>query len=118
MFRKIALAAPLLLVAGATAASADHDRVKSIDTDQWKQNRQIEDGRYNGSLTRREYRELLAEQERIKRMEAAALADGHISRREYRDIREAQAEAGRHIQAEESDGQISFWRRWLYRSRY
>lgn len=102
----------------ATGAFADDDRKAAIERMHAREAAAIEQGRYNGSLTRREYRELLAEQARLAEMERKAKADGHISRREFREIREAHAEANRHIAAETSDGQISFWRRWLYRSRY
>ncbi len=115
---KAVLLASVLAIAGAAAAAADHGRAERIDEDQAKQSSAIETGRYNGGLTRREYRELQAEQARIRDLEARAKADGHVSRQEFREIRDAQTNADQHIKAEADDGQISFWRRWLYRSRY
>jgi hypothetical protein len=112
----VALAASL----AATAAFAEGDnwRRKAIDAEQQKEQAAIEQGRYNGGLTRREYRGLVNEQQRIADLERKAKEDGYVSRREFRDIRQAQAEANQHINQEANDGQVSFWRRWLYRSRY
>jgi hypothetical protein len=112
----VALAASL----AATAAFAEGDnwRRKLIDAEQQKEQAAIEQGRYTGSLTRREYRGLLSEQQRIADLERKAKEDGYVSRREFRDIRQAQEQANQHITQEANDGQVSFWRRWLYRSRY
>ncbi len=89
-----------------------------IDHVQAREAASIERGRYSGELTRREYRDLRAEQDSIRLMESRAKADGHVSRREYRNIAEAQRNAARHIRHETHDGQKSFWRRWLYTHRY
>jgi len=99
-----------------TGLAAAHD-TRPIDRTQAAQARQIEDGRYSGELTRREYRALVAEQDRIAELERKAKADGVVTGREYRQIREVQTEAGRHIYAEAHDANVSFWRRWLYRTR-
>ena len=113
--------APLLLVATlATTGTANADeagrraRVNEIDR---QQAREVETGRYQGELTRREYRELQAERARIAEMERQAKSDGYVSRREFRDIRDAQNATERHIQTETHDGQKSWWRRWLYQTR-
>jgi hypothetical protein len=120
--RKSILTTTLVLAAAALAtpvlAEGDDWRRKAIDTEQWKEKSAIEQGRYSGDLTRREYRQLVNEQQRIADLEKKAQADGYISRREFREIREAQSDAGKHIEHETKDGQVSFWRRWLYRSRY
>jgi uncharacterized membrane protein YebE (DUF533 family) len=102
----------------AMAGSSDSWRQKQIDASQARATFEIEKGRYQGELTRREYRATLAEQERIAAMERAAKADGHISKREFRDIREAQADAQVGIAAETHDRQKSFWRRFLYLNRF
>lgn len=120
--RKSILTTTLILAAAALVtpvlAEGDSWRRKAIDTEQWKEKSAIEQGRYEGGLTRREYRQLLTEQQRIADLEKKAQSDGYLSRREFREIREAQADAGKHIEQETKDGQVSFWRRWLYRSRY
>lgn len=90
----------------------------TIDANQDVMKSRIEQGRYNGQLTRREYRQLLLEQARITEMERAAKADGRVSKREFREIHDAQIDAYRHVKAENHDGQVSFWRRWLYLHRY
>lgn len=115
---KIILAAAAVLLAGAGVASAKDARFETIDDTRAAQSRSIEHGRYDGELTRREYRTLLNEQAQIREMENRAKADGHISNREFRDIREAQTAANRHIKQETHDGQVSYWRRWLYQHRY
>lgn len=120
--RKIISTTTLILAVAAIAtpalAEGDSWRRKAIDTEQWKEKSTIEQGRYNGELTRREYRQLLSEQQRIADLEKKAQSDGYVSRREFREIREAQGDASKHINQEAKDGQVSFWRRWLYRSRY
>lgn len=120
--RKFILTTSLILAAAAVTtpalAEGDNWRRKAIDSEQSREKSTIEQGRYSGELTRREYRQLVNEQQRIADIEKKAQADGYVSRREFREIREAQAEASQHIKQETSDGQVSFWRRWLYRSRY
>jgi predicted ATPase with chaperone activity len=113
----IALAAAGL-VATTSIAGAHHETYgRKIDSVQATQQRQIEHGRYSGELTRREYRQLLEEQAKIAELERKAKADGYISTREYREIKKVQSEANAHIRDESSDGNVSFWRRWLYRTR-
>lgn len=90
---------------------------KKIDQVQAAEAAAIEQGRYSGALTRREYRDLQAEQDSIRNIERRAQSDGYISKREYREISEAQRNAARHIYQEAHDGQTSWYRRWLYRTR-
>lgn len=119
--RKVILIPAILAASAAVATSASADdswRRKQVDTEQWREQAAIEQGRYKGELTRREYRQLLAEQARIAELEQRAKADGYLSSREFREIRNAQANASQHIKGETTDGQISFWRKWLYRHRY
>ena len=113
--------APMLLAATlATAGTASADeagrraRLNEIDR---QQAREVETGRYQGELTRQEYRQLQSERARIAELERKAKADGYVSRKEFREIREAQDAAERHIQSETHDGQKSWWRRWLYQTR-
>jgi hypothetical protein len=115
MLRLATLAAATLIVS-ATSALA-HESTRSIDITRAAQDRQIEDGRYKGDLTRREYRALETEQVRIAEMERRALADGHFSKREAREIKTAQREAAQHIKDERTDNQVSWYRRWLYQNR-
>lgn len=101
----------------ATAGGANAYGRKTIDANAALEQAAIEQGRYNGNLTRREYRDLKAEQDSIKALEYRALADGHLSKREFQNIREAQANAKRHIIQETYDNQKSWYRRWLYNHR-
>ena len=112
--KRIVFTAAAVVISATSAFAYGED---TIDANQDVQKSRIEQGRYNGQLTRREYRQLLAEQARIAEMERAAKADGRVSRGEYREIHDAQNDAYRHIKAENGDGQTSFWRRWLYRNR-
>jgi uncharacterized membrane protein YebE (DUF533 family) len=119
MTAKTLLIATALIAGTAGLAQADGDtwRQRQIDATEAREAAAIEKGRYQGELTRREYRDLLAEQQRIAQMERAAKADGYISRQEFRDIRHAQAHADRHIAEESHDRQKSWWRRFLYLNR-
>jgi hypothetical protein len=112
---KVITIAAATIVAGSAAALA-HD-TRPIDRTQDRQAERIEQGRYSGELTRREYVRLKAEQARIAELERRAKADGIVTGSEYRAIREAQREASRHIYDETHDNQRSFWRRWLYVNR-
>jgi hypothetical protein len=107
---KTIFAATTIVIATAGIASAQN----SIDRTQAAQAWEIEQGRQSGQLTRREYRELQAEQARIAEMERQAKADGYVSRRERREIREAQRDAANHIYIESHDRQVNWWRRWTY----
>ena len=115
MLKTATLAAATVLAT--TVLALAHEAVRPIDATRAAQDRQIEQGRYQGDLTRREYHELKAEQARIAEMERRALADGRLSHREAREIKSAQHEAARHIRDERTDGQVSWYRRWLYQNR-
>jgi uncharacterized membrane protein YebE (DUF533 family) len=105
----------LALVASTGLASAHS--TKGIDRTQDRQFEAITEARLKGELTKREYNQLLDEQNRISAMERAAKADGKVTGREIRAIREAQSEARQHIISEANDGQKSWFRRWLYNHR-
>lgn len=119
---KLILAAAIGLVASTGIASA-HDGYSSsygygygtgsqIDSRQAYQANRIEAGRRSGEITRSEYRQLQAEQARIRQLEAQAKRDGHIDPWEAARIRRAQNEASQHIREEASDAQRRGWRRW------
>ncbi|MFM9939871.1 MAG: hypothetical protein ACKVP7_10290 [Hyphomicrobiaceae bacterium] len=105
----IALAASTLALVSGSALAYDRNPVDR--TQAWQQH-EIDAARRNGSLTRREYYALQAEQARIAELERRAKADGYVNRREFREIREAQREAQNHIYAESHDRQVNWWRRW------
>jgi hypothetical protein len=73
-------------------------RYDRIDQRQHFQGEQIRRGLASGQLTRTEYRELVREQSRIARLEAAAEADGRLTWRERSQIDHAQDLAARNIQ--------------------
>lgn len=112
---KIALAATTLALVTGTASAADP---RPIDRTQAWQQQEIEQGRRNGSLTRREYAALQAEQARITEMERRAKADGYVNRREFNEIRDAQRDAQNHIYVESHDRQVNWWRRWKSQHSY
>jgi hypothetical protein len=98
-----------------TASSAFAYGQGSIDANEAAQARRIEQARKSGDLTRKEYRDLKAEQARIEAMEARAKANGYVSKREYNQIHNAQINASQHIRSESTDGQVSYWRKWFSR---
>lgn len=128
--RKIALVslAALATTLSVTAASAQSGRygygygygsgaateTPYIDATQARQRAQIEQGRRTGQITRSEYQQLMAEQDRIAAMERRAKGDGFADPAERRRIREAQESAGRHIYHESHDSDTR-WNRWVRR---
>lgn len=110
--KKLALAAALGLVAMSTAASAYDARQAEIDRREAIQEQRIQQGARSGEITRREYRQLEAEQARIRALEQQAKRDGHIDRYEAARIREAQNAASRHISQEKHDNERRWNRRW------
>ena len=97
----------------ATTSASAHSTAPIDRTQAW-QLRQIQDGRDNGSLTRREYTALMAEQARIAEMERLAKRNG-VTGYEFRMIRRAQRDAANHILNETTDRQVNIWRRWKTR---
>ena len=80
-----------------------------------RQESAIEQGRRNGTLSAREYRNLQAEQANIDRLQNRARADGVVTYREAQEIRNAQNNASRHIynDTHNSEGRNPSWyRRW------
>ena len=109
---KLAIALTTAALAVASTGTAMAQGRNPIDRTQTWQQHEIEQGRGNGSLTRREYNDLKAEQARIAEMERRAKADGYVSRREFNEIRNAQRDAQNHIVSESHDRQQNWWRRW------
>lgn len=107
--KKIVITSALALIAMTSVAGA-YDRQSQIDARQAAQERRIQQGVRSGDITRQEYRQLEAEQARIRAMERAAERDGRIDRREAAQIRDAQNAANRHIYQESHDGDRR--RRW------
>jgi uncharacterized membrane protein YebE (DUF533 family) len=104
-----------MIAAGAGAANAYGSSTRDIDATQANQERRINQGLRDGSLTRREAAGLVQEQRNIQQLESRAKADGHISRSEHDQIRRAQDNASRHIYQERHDSETrgrTGWRRW------
>jgi hypothetical protein len=101
-----------LVAAGASAANAYGTSTRDIDAAQANQERRIQQGLRDGSLTRREAAGLVEEQRRIQQLESRAKADGHVSRYEHDQIRRAQQNASHHIYQERHDSERRGWRRW------
>ena len=108
---KILSLATLALIATTAVASANDNR---IDRRESIQERRIQEGVRSGDITRREYRQLEAEQARIRSMEREAKRDGRVDRREAAAIERAQDAASRHIAQERHDSERrGYWgRRW------
>ena len=98
---------------GLTATGAFAFGEKTINANEAVQAQRIEQGRLTGELTRKEYRNLKADQARIQEMEARAKSDGYVSKREYNRIHDAQLGAYSNIKSEAGDRQVNFLRRWL-----
>ncbi len=110
---KIALIAALGLVALTSTAQAYDARQAEIDRTAAIQQQRIQAARRSGELTGREYRQLEAEQARVRQLERNALRDGHIDRREAAQIRQAQNQASRDIYRESHDSErATRWNRW------
>ncbi len=87
-------------------------RLREIDARQERQRGRIWQGWRSGELTRREMRQLMAEQRAIDDKERHYLADGHLNRWEYADLEHELDEASRRIRHEKHDGN------WRGRDRY
>jgi hypothetical protein len=99
-----------LVMAGTTAASAYHYQAgDGINRRQWNQERRIEEGRRDGSLSPGEYARLRQEQYRIAAHERWARRDGVLTAYERYRLRRAQKHASRHIYHERHDGQLRRW---------
>jgi hypothetical protein len=101
-----------LVAAGATAANAYHPSGNGIDGRHWNQERRIEQGLGDGSLSPREYWSLKHEQRRIQALENRAWRDGALTPYERYQLRRAQHNASWHIYRERHDGEYRRWPRW------
>jgi hypothetical protein len=109
-FTRSLIAGLAIVAASTTIASADE-----IDRRQNMQERRIQQGVRDGSITRQEYQRLEQEQARINALERRAKADGRVDYREAAQIGRAQQEASRHIYQEKHDREArGIWgfRRW------
>jgi hypothetical protein len=70
------------------------------------QEKRIEGGIRNGSLTNHEVAKLERGQARIDRKEARAGSDGHVSKAEQRDIQRAENRQSKRIHHEKRDAQV------------
>lgn len=98
---------------GLTASGALAYGQSTIDANQAVQSQRIEEGRLNGSLTKREYRDLKAEQGKIHEMESRAKANGSVSKREYERIHDAQLRAYGDIKDDSGNRKVNYLRKWL-----
>ncbi len=107
----VTAAAAVAVTMTLAAAPAFADRV---DQRQFNQERRIEQGLRDGSLTRSEATRLKAEQDRIAAMERQAERDGRVTRDERARLDAAQDQASRHIRAEkhDSESRTRGWNRW------
>jgi len=109
LFKAATLGTIVLL--GTVTATLAHD-TRHIEQIQARQRTAIEEGRWNGSITKREHRALLAEQEHIDTLRRRAKADGRVTRSEVRRIYQAQRDARVRIVDQRSNRQVNLWRRW------
>ena len=103
------------LVSASSAAAFAHD-LTDISRTQSRQIEQITQAWNSGQLTRREYYQLMTEQNRIADLQSRARYDG-VTAHEYHQIRQAQTEAANHIWAESHDAEINYWRAWKWKHR-
>ena len=109
----LAATAGLMLVSAAAFAA----REETIEANREILRQRIEQGRYNGQLTRSEYRRLQAEEAKIDADFKRAMQDGRLSRHEYEKLHDEQIAAYRHVHADSTNSHVSWWRQWLYRTR-
>ena len=81
----------------------DNQRLAEINARQAQQQDRIRQGMQNGTLTRREFRSLMSEQQYIRSMERDFIADGFLSPFEFRKLDHALDVAGRNIRMEKRD---------------
>lgn len=119
-----ALAATAIAVTAPAAANPDGFRVvtytaytthghplsglREINMRQAEQRARIERGFHFGSITRHEFRRLMAEQNDIQAIERAYVSDGYLSHSERNDLHRRLDFASRHIYWEAHDAQRRF----------
>lgn len=87
------------------AQRASQQRLAEINQRQAKQYDRIQNGRDNHALTQREFRSLMAEQQRIRSWERSFTADGFLSKHEFQKLDLALDTAAQNIRAEKRDHQ-------------
>ena len=101
--KRMLATAMVLIATTAGVAQAYSPGSSDIDRRQANQERRIEHGLRDGSLTRGEAHRLTDQQRRIDQMEREARRDGYVSQREAAEIRRAQNFASRSIWRERHD---------------
>jgi uncharacterized membrane protein YebE (DUF533 family) len=105
--RRITLGLALATFAAAGfATSASAQSTPRIDQRQANQERRIDQGVANGSLTRPEANRLERGQNHVNRMEGRALADGTVTNRERARIEHAQDVQSKRIYRQKHDAQV------------
>lgn len=87
------------------AQRASEQRLAEINQRQAKQHDRIHKGLDDHALTQREFRSLMAEQQRIRSWERSFTADGFLSKYEFQKLDLALDTASRNIRAEKRDHQ-------------
>ncbi len=114
---RFALAAALVLtsVAGAHAYDFGSNSTADIDARRSQELRRIEDGRRTGQLSNREYRSLVAEQQKIGRDERLAKSDGYVSPAERARLNAEVSHASADISRLKHNGETAYNRPWYRR---
>ena len=105
-------------LSGVGAAHADWyswNARNDVDARRHEQLSRIERGVRDGSLTRHEARELLAEQKRIAETVRHARSEGHLDSAERMRLKALQDNASRHIYAERHDSEVAYRQPWYRR---
>ncbi len=79
-----------------------------INMRQAEQRARIERGFHNGSITRHEFRKLMAQQDEIQSVERTYVSDGFLTPAERNDLHRRLDSASRHIYSEAHDAQRRF----------
>jgi uncharacterized protein HemX len=98
------LAALTGVFAGSAFAQAATPR---IDQRQENQDKRIDNGVANGSLTAKEAERMDKQQDRIESMEDKAKADGKVTKKERARLTHAQNKSSRHIARQKHDRQVA-----------
>jgi hypothetical protein len=100
MFRRIIVAAALLVVAGPVLADTPQ-----LDQREQRQAERIRNGWESGDLTRRETAGLMHGQMHLRRMEHRVKSDGEVTNQERARLQHQANVQSRHIRRQRHDGQ-------------
>ena len=89
----------------AIAASGFAQQTPSVDNRERRQQRRINRGVKNGTLTRREAARMERQQARTEKMEAKAKSDGVVTRKERARLQHRENRTSRHIYRQKHDRQ-------------